>query len=110
MASAVKQLAALNDTTDWVGNPNGIADVAFQITGTWTGTITFEACTEGNEAAATPIAVSAVATPGTLVTTATVNGLFKTNNGFAGGLKVRARLSVVGTGAALVTAVSADGR
>jgi hypothetical protein len=102
-------LQALNDATPWVGTDHGIADVCFHISGAWTGTIVFEACVQGQEANATPIAVSAIATPGTLVTTTTVVGLFKTNQGLAGGLKVRARLSVLGTGAATVHATEAEG-
>lgn len=108
---ATKSLALLNDVSEVVSHEQRAADAVFQILGTWTGTITFEAVTQDNAGTAanwTPIAVSAAATPGTLVTTATANGLFKTQNAWAGGLLVRARLSILGTGAALVTAKTAD--
>ena len=106
---AAKTLTLVNDATEWIGHPGIYSDAVFQITGTWTGTVTFECCTQGNEAAPTPIAVSAVATPGTLVTTATANGVYRTNNGTAGGLKVRARYTTATSPSPVVTAVFADG-
>lgn len=103
-------LAVTDAATDWIGCEDGAADAVFQLTGTWTGTVTFEACVPGNEASATPLAVSAAATPGTLVTTATANGLFKTNSAWAGGLKVRARFSTASSGAVVVRATTAHHR
>jgi hypothetical protein len=102
------ELDTNGEATPWFGPPHGVGDVAIQITGTWTGTITFEACIEGNEASATPIAMSAALTPGTLVSTAIANGLFKTQNGWAGGLKVRARCTAAMTGTAVVRASSSE--
>jgi hypothetical protein len=102
------ELGAAEAVTPWFGPPHGVGDVAFQLTGTWVATVTFEACIEGNEASATPIAVSAAATPGTLVTTAAANGLFKTQNGWAGGLKVRARISAFTSGVVVVRAADAE--
>jgi hypothetical protein len=108
---ATKSLSATNDVSEVVGHPQLAADAVFQILGTWSGTITFEAVTQGNEATTanwTPIAVSAAATPGTLVTTATANGLFKTKDAWGGGVLVRARLTTATSGTALVTATSSD--
>lgn len=110
MAGAGKTLAVAGDATDWHGGDYAGADVAFHITGTWTGTITFEAKVAGAaDAAATPFAMSAAATPGTLVTTATANGLFRSNNGWAGGLMVRARFTTASSGAAVVYPATAGG-
>lgn len=107
MAVGPTTLQAVNDVTPWVSEPNGYCDAVFQILGTFVATITFECCTEGNEANPTPIAVSAAATPGTLVTTASAPGVFKTQNGWGGGLKVRARVTAYTSGSAQVTAASA---
>jgi hypothetical protein len=96
------------EATPWFGVPHGVGDVAIQITGTWTGTISFEACVEGNEAAATAISMVEVDDPATPVTSTTANGLFKTLNGLAGGLKVRARSTAAMTGAAVIRASSSE--
>lgn len=101
-------LQALNDVSPWISNEHGITDAIFQLLGTFVATITFEACTQGNEANAIPIAVSALATPGTLVTSATAPGIFKTQGGWAGGLKVRARISAYTSGSVVVSANSAE--
>lgn len=103
-------LTATAPNSQWIGCQIAAADAVFQLTGSWTGTVTFEGCVEGQEGAAVPIAVSAVATPGTLVTSATANGIFRTNNGWAGGMKLRARFSTPTSGTVVVNAQSADWR
>jgi hypothetical protein len=108
MAHRAVTLDANGEATPWYGVPHGVGDVAFHLTGTFVATVTFEACVEGNEANATPIAVSAIATPGTLVTTAAAAGLFKTQNGWAGGLKVRARITAYTSGSVVIRASSSE--
>ena len=112
MPTQAVTLQNVNDATPWIGNDLSVCDAVFQIIGAFggLGTITFEACLQGQEANATPIGVSAVASPGTLVTTATAPGIFKTNQGFAGGLKVRARVTVGITNPVQVVCETADAR
>jgi hypothetical protein len=75
-----------------------LGGVAVQITGTWTGTITFEATVDGTNWATFNMTPSA---SGTDVSTATANGAWsKQNNGFTG---VRAHCTASMTGSAVVT-------
>ncbi len=75
------------------------AAVTFSVSGTWTGTLTFEAT--NNAAIWTSLFVTSMAT-GAQVTTATANGLWGVTN--AGFVRVRARATAAVTGSALVTA------
>lgn len=72
--------------------------VAFQLTGTWTGTITFECTVDGvNWVALSVFPSNSV----TAATTATGNGVWSAQNaGFAG---VRARFSTASTGTPKIT-------
>jgi hypothetical protein len=76
---------------------------AAQITGTWTGTVTFEGSVDGVNF------VAMAGTPlvgGTSVSTATVNGAWRCN--LAGLVAMRLRGSATITGAAVVTIVAAS--
>lgn len=109
MAVGPTTLTATNDATPWIGNQNAACDAVFQLLGTWTGTVTFECCTEGNEA--NPVAMSVTpAAGGAAVTTATANGLWRTLNGSAGGVKARARFTTASSGTVVATTQSADWR
>lgn len=112
MPTPIVTLQALNDATPWVGNDLSTSDAVFQIIGAFgaAGIITFEGCIAGQEANPFPIGVSALATPGTIVTTAAAPGIFKTNQGFAGGLKVRARVTTPITNPVQAVAAAADAR
>jgi hypothetical protein len=72
--------------------------VGCQITGTWTGTVTFEGTIDGTNWVAQSVTPSA---GGAAVTAATANGIFaNANNSLAG---FRARLSTATSGSAVVT-------
>lgn len=75
--------------------------LGFQVTGTWTGTITFECTVDGATWAALSVTPSNSATA---VTTTTANGVWGFNNNFFQG--VRARFSTASSGIAVVTIVS----
>lgn len=79
-------------------NVSGYASVAFQVTGTWVGTITFEGSVDG----ATFQALNATPTnSSSAATTTTANGVW---TGSVGGLKsARARMSAYTSGTAVVT-------
>lgn len=93
--------------TQWIGQQTSHAcDAVFQILGTWTGTISFQCCTDGNDAS--PVALAVVpAGGGAAVTSTAVNGLWRTVGGLGGGVKVSA-LFTPGTGVPVVTTVASD--
>ena len=73
-----------------------------QVTGTWTGTLTFEGSVDGTNFIA--IGAKPVATDATPVTTTTGNGIWAVN--VAGLSSVRARGTAAITGTAVVTILS----
>jgi hypothetical protein len=75
--------------------------VVLQVTGTFTGTITFEASVDGTNYVAIAMKASAQTTATTLVTTATAAGVFSLN--IQGLPNFRARMSAYTDGAAVVT-------
>ena len=83
----------------------GTADadsVALQVTGTFTGTITFEASVDGTNYASLAVKASSQTAAATLVTTTTAVGVFTVNT--QGLPYVRARMSAYTSGDAVVTA------
>lgn len=83
----------------------GTADadsVALQVTGTFSGTITFEASVDGTNWAALAVKASSQTAAATLVTTTTAAGVFTVNT--QGLPNIRARMSAYTSGAAVVTA------
>jgi predicted secreted protein len=79
---------------------NSIATASFQISGTFVGTVTFEATTDGQNWVT--VSVLPPGGPGTAVTTATAAGLWRLQ--VAGFLKARARCSAYTSGTIVVTA------
>jgi hypothetical protein len=76
--------------------------VVLQVTGTFTGTITFEASVDGTNYVAIAMKASTQTTATTLVTTTTTTGVFSLNiQGFP---NIRARMSAYTSGDAVVTA------
>ena len=76
--------------------------VVLQVTGTFTGTITFEASVDGTNYAEIAVKASTQTTATTLVTTTTAAGLFSLN--IQGLPNFRARMSSYTSGDAVVTA------
>jgi hypothetical protein len=76
--------------------------VVLQVTGTFTGTITFEASVDGTNYVAIAMKASTQTTATTLVTTATAAGVFSLN--IQGLPNFRARMSAYTSGDAVVTA------
>jgi len=76
--------------------------VALQVTGTFTGTITFEASVDGTNYASVAVKASSQTTATTLVTTTTATGVFTLNT--QGLPHVRARMSAYTDGEATVLA------
>lgn len=76
--------------------------VALQITGTFTGTITFEASVDGTNWASVAVKASSQTTATTLVTTTTAAGVFTLNT--QGLPYVRARMSAYTSGSATALA------
>ena len=97
MARDQVDLEAAEDTATADPGPGG---AAFQVLGTWSGTITFEAKTKG-AATWVSILVTNVAT-NAQVTTTTANGVFRV---VADGLDLRARMSSYTSGTANVDIV-----
>lgn len=92
IAQGLSSNAGLNDTVT-LARVITRGDVAFQITGTWTGTVTFEATVDGTTWVTFNVTPSA---SGTDVSTATAVGAWsKTTGGYAG---FRIRVSIAGTG------------
>lgn len=90
--------ASLSSATSLALNVSGYASVAFQFTGTWSGTITFEGSVDGT----TYQALNATPTnSSSATTTATSNGVW---TGSVGGLRyARARFSTYTSGTAVIT-------
>lgn len=82
-----------------VSGLNAYAGVAVQITGTWTGTLIFEASVDGTNFFTT--SVIAIGGTGALATTTTANGQWQGD--IAGFSHFRVRCSVTGTGTAVVS-------
>lgn len=80
------------------------AGVGLQLTGTWVGTVSFEASLDGQTPVALNMVPSNSATP---ASSATSNGCFSAN--VAGFAIVQARMSSYTSGTALVTLIGADG-
>lgn len=76
--------------------------VVLQVTGTFTGTITFEASVDGTNYVALAMKASAQTTATTLVTTTSTVGVFSLN--IQGLPNFRARMSAYTDGSAVVTA------
>lgn len=92
------------DETITMARTNGNG-VAFQLTGTWTGTITFEASVDGTNFVAFNVTPS---NSGTDVSTATANGAWsKANNGYAA---FRARFSTATSGTPVITIRSVNAK
>lgn len=81
-----------------------VAGVGLQLTGTWSGTVSFEASIDGQNFVAFNMVPSNSATP---ASSATANGCFSAN--CAGYACVRARMSAFTSGAAIVTLLNEDG-
>ena len=82
----------------------GAANVAWQLTGTWVGTVSFEASNDNTNW----VAIWAYqAGTGTIVQDSTVNGVFR--NTTAGFAYVRARCSAYSSGTIVVTGVGSQG-
>lgn len=89
-------IAALNDAV--VMPTLNVGTVGFQLTGTWSGTVSFEGSIDGQNW----IAVDADPVPsGAAVTSASANGIFQIP--CSGVTQVRARLSAVTSGGVTVT-------
>lgn len=83
----------------------GLSAAAVQITGTWAGTITFEASVDGTNFAAVNLTPAASATP---ASTTTANGLWA---GSVGGFRsLRARFSTKTSGTPVITIRATAGR
>jgi hypothetical protein len=101
MAIAQQSLGALNAATAWVTPSEGFAgQIVFQISGTFSGTLTFQGTVQPT--VGTPAVGTIQATKlddGTAVTTATAAGLFRVDaSGLTG---VRAKMTAYTSGAAL---------
>lgn len=91
-------LAALNAVTDWVDpRQQGSGFVAFQVSGTWVGTITFQCAVD--DADGIESIQAAKTTDGSVATTTTGNGIFRV---VADGLKVRAKMTAFTSGSAKI--------
>jgi len=78
----------------------GANNILFQITGTWVGTITFEASADGTNWFVTAVKNTSETTATTLVTTRTTNGISQV---YISGIPyVRARMSAYTSGTATV--------
>lgn len=82
----------------------GYNSVLFQVTGTWSATITFEGTLNGS----TWVAISGTdQNAGTSATTATANGMYVVSG--TGMLNVRARVSAYTSGSVVITAMTVEG-
>lgn len=98
-AQTAQSIAATSGNAVTVSTLNGYSAAAVQITGTWTGTVTFEGSVDGGT---TYFVVNAVVwLTGVSVTTATANGQWQTN--IAGLSHFRVRCSVTGTGTIVIS-------
>ena len=80
-----------------IGSQEGMGDMAgFQILGTWTGTITFEAAVPGAGSSLTWVSIMATnVADNAIATTTTANGVFRI---VSDGLTIRARFSTDSSG------------
>lgn len=99
-----KSLGVADAATDPADSSENAGAVAFQITGTFVGTITFESTIDGTNYVAT-MAYPAASETGT--TTTTTPGIWRVHN--AAGLRVRARMSAYTSGAAIVSVLTTMG-
>lgn len=97
MARAAVSLDAANETVTLTPCDIGGGAGGFHITGTWTGTITFEA--KAPEATAWVSILATNVTTEASATTTTANGIFRV---VADGLHVRARFSTATSGTVVV--------
>lgn len=95
-----QSIAATSGNAVTVSSLNGYGGVAVQITGTWTGTVTFEASVDGGTTYFSNPAIAVNGT-GVLVTTATGNGQWQSD--IAGFSNFRIRCSITGTGTAVIS-------
>lgn len=77
---------------------------AIQVTGTWTGTISFETSLDGTNYVALGLISAGATSPATYVTSATSNGIWSAIPSSRGLSSVRARMSAYTDGTAVVTA------
>ena len=89
--TALNEVISISRLTTW-GN------VGIQVTGTWTGTLTFEVSVDGTNFVTLGVTPTA---GGAVVTTATANGAWTVQNG--GYTTVRARFSTPTSGTPVIT-------
>lgn len=93
--AATATLTTLN--AEAIADLNGHCVAMFDIRGTWTGTISFEATVDGTNYVAVPVINQATQA---MITATTVSGIFIM--GVTGFRRIRARISAAPTGAAIV--------
>jgi hypothetical protein len=100
MAQTAVSLTSASPTTPWYdAGQTTSGRLSLQLTGTWTGTVTFETCVAGQEANA--VTVTAIPTnSATGVTTTTANGVWDID---LAGRKARANFSTATSGTVVVT-------
>jgi hypothetical protein len=87
------QTLALVTNASFISDVSGYSSLGIQVSGTWTGTISFEGSVNGGEF----IALNGIAVNGTaIVSSATANGIFRFN--VASLIKVQVRFSTATTG------------
>ena len=100
-------ITADGQSTPLAGGGNGGASVRIQITGTWTGTVTFQSTVDGTNFTATNVRpVGQADANTTAVTTATAVGQWIMNARGAAGVRVTATAAITGT--ALVSITNAN--
>lgn len=105
-AQTAQSIAATSGNAVTVSALQGVSGVAVQITGTWTGTVTFEGSVDGTNFFTISMFVYTGST-GVPVTTATANGQWQGD--IAGCTSFRVRCSVTGTGTIVVSIRATDG-
>lgn len=98
--SAIQTATAANQAATLLGLPSP-GEWAVQLTGTWSGTVTFEATVDGTTWVATQMYPSTSLTTASLTSTATANGVFVNAAGAYAGL--RARFSTATSGSVVMT-------
>lgn len=100
MAQTAVSLTSASPTSPWYdAGQTTSGRVAFQLSGTWAGTVTFECCVAGQEANAVTILATAPSVTSGAATT-TTSGVYVID---AGPLKVRANFSTATSGTVVVT-------
>lgn len=84
-----------------VNLPQDKGGASLTISGTWTGTITFEATADGGTTWVAIVAMPVAAT--TAVSTATANGLWQVNVAGLTGIRMRASATISGSALATIT-------